>query len=399
MPSSLLLFGLSLPWYPWRKTIWGGITEPFRRTRAASVRDESVSSFFNRRFGPWITNNLVSAFAHGIYASDISKLSMRSTLFSSLWRLEKNSGSIIIGSIISLFRRPSVREKRDEEIINNLSAQVPKDMLEKFLSSRVYSFRDGLGTLEKRLRDSLNRHKNVSILTGVAVNELRRQNNKIILNYNNQEQSFDNVVVSTPPSSLTKMISKEAHMQLSNLLSSISYSSVAVINFGYENTQDQDLTSVQGFGYLLPNSLTKEENPHDVLGVVFDSQTIRGQDKKPFAKLTVIMKAIDEKTESVYISEALEAIKSQIGIKKAPTNIKCNIQRNCIPIYGVGHSDLLSNIEKELNEVYEGRVAVAGATYHGVGVSDCIMGGRRVASQILKTEKCSGLEEYPCKND
>jgi len=72
----------------------GVLFEHSRPPRSAALKDESVASFLERRLGsPLLANNMVSAVLHGIYAGDITKLSIRS-LLPSAWYNERCYGSL-----------------------------------------------------------------------------------------------------------------------------------------------------------------------------------------------------------------------------------------------------------------------------------------------------------------
>src|SRR6185369_5044735 len=76
---------------------WGGklrvLTEPFRRTRAASEGEESVFDFAARRIGPEAAAVLVDAMVSGVYAGDATRLSLRST-FPKMAAMEAEHGSL-----------------------------------------------------------------------------------------------------------------------------------------------------------------------------------------------------------------------------------------------------------------------------------------------------------------
>jgi hypothetical protein len=70
----------------------------------AEKLDETVESFISRRFSPTIAANLIDPLISGIYAGDISKLSMEA-VFPSLVRLERLYGSVLRGAIQDAFHK------------------------------------------------------------------------------------------------------------------------------------------------------------------------------------------------------------------------------------------------------------------------------------------------------
>ena len=98
LPSSLFKFITS------KSSITKGLLldvlkEPF--IPRGSATPESIDSFISRRFGKRMSQNIVSAVIHGIYAGDHSRLEVESTM-PSLKRMEQESGSVILGIVKSL---------------------------------------------------------------------------------------------------------------------------------------------------------------------------------------------------------------------------------------------------------------------------------------------------------
>jgi oxygen-dependent protoporphyrinogen oxidase len=62
--------------------------------------DESIGSFFTRRFGPQVVDRLVGPFVGGIYAGDPAELGIEGT-FPRLAELERRYGSVILGLLRS----------------------------------------------------------------------------------------------------------------------------------------------------------------------------------------------------------------------------------------------------------------------------------------------------------
>src|SRR5262245_7807727 len=99
LPSPSLL-GLPLTWralagydlLPWRARVTLAL-EP-RVPRRTAEGDESVASFFRRRFGPATVDLIAQPLLGGIHAGDIEQLSMQS-LFPRLVELERTQGSVL----------------------------------------------------------------------------------------------------------------------------------------------------------------------------------------------------------------------------------------------------------------------------------------------------------------
>lgn len=166
--------------------LWSLLTEPvykglFRgiihdigvEPRPATITDESVASFFYRRFGNRdFGDNIVSALLHGIYAGDINQLSMKS-LFPQFWELDKGHTSLLQTGIASMsdtntknYADPSLNP-RGEGLIYSSSGK-------SILDASTYTFKDGLSTLCKALEKSLRAHPDVEFKVGQPVTSIEK---------------------------------------------------------------------------------------------------------------------------------------------------------------------------------------------------------------------------------
>lgn len=174
---------------------------------------------------------------------------------------------------------------------------------------------------------------------------------------------------------------------------------VGVVNLYFENP---DLLPVQGFGYLIPQSIPFEQNPERALGVIFDSCAVQGQDSVEGTKVTVMMGGHwwdgwnelpdNEQLESM----AKSLLERHLGIKESPTLIRAVLQKNCIPQYEVGHRQRLAGLHSKIMRNFKGRVKVAGSSYHGVGVNDCIRSAYDVCDAVGGDDwaSASGLNRF-----
>lgn len=140
--------------------------------------DESIESFVNRRFGKGFSDDLISAMVHGIYAGDVSKLSVRST-FGMLYHLEKEYGSVVLGMLMG---GGSVETPWDQTLKEKIMATVPE--LKTFVDkTSIYSFTDGLEELSRALERNLMESGRVNILKESKVERLAfdRSNRSVIV--------------------------------------------------------------------------------------------------------------------------------------------------------------------------------------------------------------------------
>jgi oxygen-dependent protoporphyrinogen oxidase len=148
------------------------------------------------------------------------------------------------------------------------------------------------------------------------------------------------------------------------------------------------LLPVEGFGYLIPQSVPFEQNPERALGVIFDSSAIKGQDTVPGTKVTIMMGGHwwDGWTEYPTQEEGLEMAKSilnrHLNITEEPTAHIVNLSKDCIPQYTLGYQDRLKDFAEGISREFKGRLRVVGSQFNGVGVNDCITGAWNVARKM-----------------
>ena len=161
-----------------------------------------------------------------------------------------------------------------------------------------------------------------------------------------------------------------------------------------------------GFGYLLPRTTSFLSNPERALGVIFDSDTISGQDIYPDdhvprgTKMTVMLGGhwwndFDQlPTEHELSRMALSVLRRHLHIHIDPTIIQASIQKECIPQYPVGHNQTMMQLRTVLRQVHGGRIRVAGSSYTGVGVNDCVRAGWDAAEGIAGNSRTHDRELY-----
>jgi protoporphyrinogen/coproporphyrinogen III oxidase len=155
-----------------------------------------------------------------------------------------------------------------------------------------------------------------------------------------------------------------------------------VVNLYYN---EPHLIPHRGFGYLIPRSVSYDQNPERGLGVIFGSETSLGQDTAPGTKLTVMMGGhwwdgwaeSDLPSTEDGIRMARSLLKRHLGIEAEPAVARARLQRDAIPQFTVGHLTRMASLSRAVRDDFDRRLTLAGNWYsmHGVGVNDCITQG------------------------
>ncbi|KAG9300742.1 hypothetical protein G9A89_023540 [Geosiphon pyriformis] len=384
IPSSLFggitsLFSLPVM----QGVISGLLREPFVQTK--HLDDESIHSFISRRLDQRLSDNMISAVIHGIYAGDVTKLSLRSTL-PFLYYAERKHGSIFKGVIKG--RNQLIPYSQQDQLLQ-MTAKKNPELLDRIKKFSLYSFRDGVEELTRAIEKDLVAKMNVAIKIGQQVKSLTFENGLQV--HTNQENFFVDHVISTIPS-------HELHKILENStilpkLPHLNYNpsvTVAVVNLAYKRS---NLLPVEGFGYLLPRSTPN--NPYHALGVVFDSCAMPDQDSDAFPNLTKVTVMLGGHyyddfhvkipDEDELLLQAREILQNHLNIIATPEDSLVSVQKKCIPQYYVGHYQRMQELHMGIKQgIYKGKLSVTGASYWGVSINDCVLNARKLAESLAK---------------
>jgi oxygen-dependent protoporphyrinogen oxidase len=74
---------------------------------------------------------------------------------------------------------------------------------------------------------------------------------------------------------------------------------------------------------------------------------------------------------------------SLLGVTAQPFFSRLWRHPDSMPQYSVGHDSRINRIEAALDRFPT--LALAGSTYHGVGISDCVRSGEEAAEKVVKS--------------
>ncbi|KAL8848533.1 MAG: hypothetical protein Q9221_006422 [Calogaya cf. arnoldii] len=378
-----------------------GLTEFFKPVRG-SIDDESIGSFFSRRYNSSLADNAVSAGIHGIYAGDIYQLSVRS-IMPFLWAAEETAKSITAG----LTRGWSLHWPQDTALEAEW-AQAPRasETMNAIRNSSVFTFRKGIGQLADRLEARLRESANVTtrLLTKVDQLQLEQVDGvpKMTLEARSdgettrqpEKESFTHVISTISSKALNNIVKPESSLSILSQTPSVT---VMVVNLYYSNPS---ILPARGFGYLLPRSLDFYQNPERALGVVFDSDAAIGQDEIPGTKVTVMLGGhwwdgwVAYPDEEQGARMAKDILQRHLGVSEEPQAVHVGLQRDCIPQYTVGHHSRMAQAHEALKR-FNGRLRVAGNSYNGVGLNDCVRSASEVVMGLVEgKDERTGLETF-----
>ena len=386
-------------------TISGAFSEVTKPKRSPELLDESIGVFLSRRFGSALADNIASAVFHGIYAGDIYKLSAR-TILPGLWEIERKHQSVIAGMLQAPFGGYMPINTADLKMIKELQRQPEiSGSLAAVKKSSVFTFKGGLGELAERLESKLLKNPKVVIhkqkqaqnvrlhstgegpKTGITLMDFKTKTSR--------SSDFSHVISTIAGDKLSGIIESN-NDSFTNTLGFNKSVTVMVVNFFFRNPR---ILPVHGFGYLLPRTVPFDQNPERALGVIFDTDASIGQDDVEGTKITVMLGGHwwddfeDYPDEAEGAGMARAVLKRHLGIDAEPRTTRVSLQRNCIPQYAVGHDERMETAHWALTK-WEGRLRVAGNSYTGVGLNDCVRAARDVVKGLVDGTGRTGLDHY-----
>ena len=268
----------------WKGVVFGLLGEIVKPPRDADVQDESVGDFLSRRLGPALTDNIVSAGMHGIYAGDIYKMSAR-TIMPKLWNSEiRTEGASML---MDLFvDGGKMVEHHDLAFMKQIATKHGLNLARQWYGtdSAFCTWPSGMSEWTRLLKNSLDTFPRVKLKDQAEVKSLTYRNSKVSIQACDEPaQEYDYVVSSLPPAAMRAITSVPT--TTSSSFDPISKAvTVMVVNLYYNPPLS---LPQEGFGYLIPRSVPMEQNPERALGVIFAhaSSGLRGAERETTVRL------------------------------------------------------------------------------------------------------------------
>lgn len=358
-----------------------------RSISIAGLKDMSMGEFLLARTGsPDMVNNLASALMHGIWGGDIWKLSA----------LEGTFQGVYIKHQLPLhaeIKSKALVKHSDYFSGSDILMRTPQivELITKYEETGYLGFRDGFNTLAQKLAWNLQDNPNVTIKRSNSVKHIeydKKAKQALVTTTYSETYGHDKVISSLYSGTLAKLTGDT----LPSLKGSAAVT-IQIVNLWYERIQLDQV--YPGFGYLIPQSVPVENNPHAALGVIFDSDrdAAAGIDNRPNrgTNITVMLGGhywdyVDPSSwpsPEDAIAMAKDTVQRQLGIPATePTRASTKRCRNCIPQHLVGHRDRMAQAHKELSDAFEGTLAVVGGSYTMPGVLPSLQAARDVALAV-----------------
>lgn len=325
------------------------LAEPFQPARRDDG-DESLADFVRRRLGREALDKFLGPVLGGIYNTDPEK---QSIMVSSpvMREMEKDGGGLFLGALKRAFT--GNKKKNTEK------------------KPRFVSFKNGL----QALTDELARQLTGDLRLNAPVISVIKKDAKYQVTLKNGERLLaDGVILATlanQASALVEDISAEASRRLSEMRQQ----NIGTLSLVYRESDIPEKPIVNGL--MIP----RREN-RMIDAVTFTSRKIPERSTTGYALLRVfigggapeMVKYSDEKL----IAAVKRELSELLGVTADPQTWTAFRWVCGFPQAEVGHLKRVDEIEKLL----PAGIALAGSSYRGIAVPDCIRQGREVAVKL-----------------
>jgi protoporphyrinogen/coproporphyrinogen III oxidase len=315
---------------------------------------DSIGEFLSYYLGKELTEKQIAPVLSGVYSGNLNDLSIQSTM-PYLLDYKKRYGSILKG------------------------IEVNKEQFLGHSEKKFLSFKNGLSTIIDGFAKKLNHTK---IRLNHEATEIKRSENGYVVQFRNGEEiQADYIVLSIPHNAAERLFSDR---ELTNAFSEIQMNSIISVYLGYH--VPNEILPENGTGFITTS------NESLVCGAcTWSSRKWQHTSQNGNLLIRLFYKnnhpkfsEIKKMSESELINLALQDIEKSLKLKEKP--VVCNITKwtDLMPTYDISHPETVKKLEKIFENNFQG-IFIAGCSYYGAGISDCIENGKETAKKIVHT--------------
>ena len=337
--------------------------------------DETLASFVRRRLGQEALDKIAEPLLSGIHVSDPERLSLKSS-FPRLLDTERKYGSLIRGMLAA--KKMMARRSNGS---GNGASRLPMFM----------SLQGGMQQFVETLVEQL---EGVDLRTDSPVAGLERMEiggpAYRVHTADGTSLQAGAVLLATPSDASARLLA-QYDPQLARDLSAIRYVTTAVVSFGYG--PGPAVPTLDGFGFIIPKTEKRRITACTWTSTKFDHRVpdrhqllrcfVGGPGREDLAELG------DDALVSM-VHHELEAI---MGLRVEPDLVRIDRWHKANPQYDLNHLDRVAAIRSRAES--HGNLYLAGSSYDGVGVPDCVRQGQEGADKILSDiRKVKGVANH-----
>lgn len=347
--------------------------------------DECLRDFAVRRLGKEAFERLVEPIVGGIFTADPKRLSMQATL-PQFVAMEKEHGGLIRGWLAQKRNKGERRKGGRTEIEQQASGARYAQFLapKKGMAWWIDAIESKLSGVALNLNcdvHSIHRHEKPSSVRTVEVKEghlAAREAGWTLEIGNGTKREFDGIILATPAAVSAKLLAHVATSS-SEQLTKLRAASSAVVAMILDRQEIQNMAWC--FGIVVPEI---ENRP--VLAISFSSLKYPGRVHQDEILVRIFMGGSLKpelllKDDAELLQIASDELKRVIGFIGKPRWSRVIRWSAAMPQYDVGHPGRIESLEATLAREAPS-IQLAGASYKGVGIPQCVRSGRKAAEAL-----------------
>ena len=338
---------------------------PRKKVSPGEFNDETLERFVVRRMGRECLDRLAEPLVGGVHASDPKQMSLAAT-FPRLLEMEQNYGSLLKAFL-------AVRRKVEE--MRRKYPVKPGEKPRTFFTSFV----NGMQQFTDRMADAAGRER---IRTGVAVASLRQADGAWSAILSDGSAIDGDAVIIATESWTAEPLVRPHDAAIAEALARIPTSTSATISIAFnEGEVGFDLNA---FGVLCPMVERRA-----LMAATYSSTKWPG--RAPSGKVLLRgfvggphNQEIVSRSDEELVETVLAEFRQILGLNPFAKPLFSRVYRwyRGMPQYTVGHLDRVTLIENRSAQIPG--LALAGGSYRGVGIPNCIESGERAVSKVLR---------------
>ena len=320
--------------------------DPTGESRAEGSRDESIGTFFRRRFGTEATDYLAEPLLAGIHSGDVERLSMRA-LFPQFVEAERAHGSVI-----RAFRR-------------NAAARTATTRRQ----GPFRSFPEGLEALPRALAAHLPEHR---LRRGLAITGITGGPPYVLDTDDGPRITADRVILALP-AHVAAPLAAGVDGTLGRLCAAFTDTSIAVVVLAFPRAAISH--PLRGSGFVVPGI----EPGMSITAATWISSKWPGRAPEGHVLLRGFVGGARRpdalaQSDGTLIDIARNDLARLLGIGGEPVLARVYRWPRANPQHNVGHLARVAAVDRRLAHVPG--LQIIGAAFRGVGIGDCVAAGR-----------------------
>lgn len=318
------------------------------------TKEDSLGAFLRYFLGEEIVARQIAPVLSGVYSGRLDDLTIASTM-------------------------PYLLDYKEEygSIIRGLEAN--KHRFQNTGGGKFLSFEGGLSRLPERIAEQL---EDVTIRLGTRALRLAKAEEGWTIELSGGQTIRADFVILAVLHTHAQQILQDT--ELNELFGQLQTHSLISVYLGYD--LEDDVLPADGTGFI-----TAGEDELTCSACTWTSRKWSHTSRHHKLLLRLFYKSsqpvyerLAKMSEAELLSVAKRDVERSIGIAAQPVIHAVTRWHEAMPVYHIRHQELVTGLEQELKERYPG-VLIAGCSYYGVGIPDCMQSGEQAAERIIES--------------